>query len=89
MPQEGHHTGEERDGHIAPVADSFWRDRADQHIAGEATSIARCKRQHQYTEQIEPLLDPDRRAAERKHERADKVEHQQRARRICRKISRG
>jgi hypothetical protein len=58
IPVEGHQTSEQRDGNISPVADSCWRDRADQHIAGDAAGIARRKGQSKHSEQIETFLDP-------------------------------
>jgi hypothetical protein len=63
---------------IAPVADRRRRHRADQQVATNAPGIARRKRQDQNPEQIEPLLDPRRCAAQREHKSTDEIKHQQR-----------
>ena len=76
-PPEGDDAGEQRHCPIAPVADRCRRHRADQRVASHALGIARRIRQDQNPEQIEPVPDPSRRAAQRKDEGPQKVEHQQ------------
>ena len=76
-PPEGKKSGEQRNRQIAPVADCRGRRRADQQVAGNASGIARRKRQDQNSEQIEPVRDPRHRAADREYKSADEIKHQQ------------
>jgi hypothetical protein len=77
IPEEGRQTGEEGDAEIAPVADRRRRDGADQHVAGNATGVARGEGQYEHPEEIEPALDRRRSAAQREHEGPDEIERQQ------------
>jgi hypothetical protein len=76
IPEEGRQTGEEGDAEIAPVADRRRRDGADQHVAGNATGVARGEGQYEHPEEIEPALDRCRSAAQREHEGPDEIEGQ-------------
>jgi len=48
---------------------------ADHRLEVDATGVSGGKRQHQHSEEVEPVLDARRRAAEREDEGATEIEH--------------
>ena len=78
IPKERNQPGKHGNGDISPVADSRWWNRSNHQIARDPARIACREGQYQNTKQIEPVPHRSRRSAERKHERAAKIErHQQ------------
>jgi hypothetical protein len=75
-PPEGEGSNEQRNRQITPVADRRRRHCADHQVASDAPGITRRKRQDQNPEQIEPVLDPRRRTAQREDKGTDEIEHQ-------------
>jgi hypothetical protein len=51
--------------------------RAEQHVPDNAAGGSGGERQHEHSEEIEPVLDPGHGAAQREDERAAQVEHEQ------------
>jgi hypothetical protein len=77
VPPENEDSGEKRNRQVAPILDSPWRCRTDQQVASDASGVARCKRQDQNSEHVQPLPDSSDSATDSKDKRTDEIKYQQ------------